>query len=31
MRIKPDFDPTTAAAKRAWEAVKASGMVPAHH
>ena len=31
MRIKADFDPTTAAAKRAWEALKASGMVPAHH
>ena len=31
MRIKADFDPTTAAAKREWEALKASGMVPAHH
>jgi peroxiredoxin len=31
MRIKADFDPTTAAAKRDWEALKASGMVPAHH
>jgi peroxiredoxin len=30
-RIKPDFDPTTAAAKRAWKAAVASGTVPAHH
>lgn len=31
MRVKSDYDPTTAAAKRAWVAAKASGMVPAHH
>lgn len=30
-RIKPDFDPTTASAKRAWKAAVESGMVPAHH
>jgi peroxiredoxin len=29
-RIKPDFDPTTAEAKRAWKATVESGMVPAH-
>ncbi len=29
-RIKPDFDPTTAAAKRAWNAAVANGSVPAH-
>ena len=29
-RIKPDFDPTTAAAKAAWEASVAAGAVPAH-
>jgi peroxiredoxin len=31
MRIKPDFDPTTAAAKRVWKAATANGKVPAHH
>jgi hypothetical protein len=31
MRIKPDFDPTTAAAKRAWKAATANGKVPVHH
>ena len=30
-RIKPDFDPTTAAAKKAWKAATANGKVPAHH
>jgi len=29
-RIKPDFDPTTAAAKRAWKVAVESGAVPAH-
>jgi peroxiredoxin len=29
-RIKPDFDPTTRAAKTAWEASVAAGTVPAH-
>jgi peroxiredoxin len=29
-RIKPDFDPTTTAAKAAWEASVAMGPVPAH-
>jgi peroxiredoxin len=29
-RIKPDFDPTTAAAKRAWKDAVANGAVPAH-
>ena len=29
-RIKPDFDPTTAAAKQAWEEAVAAGTVPAH-
>ena len=29
-RIKPDFDPTTAAAKQAWEEALAAGTVPAH-
>jgi peroxiredoxin len=31
MRIKPDFDPTTAAAKRAWKVATANGKVPVHH
>ena len=31
MRIKPDFDPTTPAAKRAWKMATANGKVPAHH
>jgi len=30
-RVKPDFDPTTAAAKKAWKAATANGKVPAHH
>ncbi len=30
-RIKPDFDPTAAAAKRAWKAAVENGTVPAHH
>jgi peroxiredoxin len=30
MRIKPDFDPTTRAAKAAWDASVAAGAVPAH-
>ena len=30
-RLKPDFDPTTAQAKAAWEALAANGKVPAHH
>jgi peroxiredoxin len=30
MRIKPDFDPTTPAAKRAWKEAVAAGAVPAH-
>ena len=30
-RLKPDFDPTTAAAKAAWAKLEASGKVPAHH
>ena len=29
-RVKPDFDPTTAAAKRAWKEATAAGSVPAH-
>jgi peroxiredoxin len=29
-RIKPDFDPTTAAAKAAWKKAKSNGKVPAH-
>jgi hypothetical protein len=29
-RIKPDFDPTTAAAKAAWQEQVAEGAVPAH-
>jgi len=29
-RTKPDYDPTTAAAKAAWEELVASGNVPAH-
>jgi hypothetical protein len=29
-RLKPDFDPTTAAAKAAWEEAVANGSVPAH-
>ncbi len=29
-RTKPDFDPTTPAAKRAWKAAVANGRVPAH-
>ena len=29
-RIKPDFDPTTAEAKAAWEEAKRKGAVPAH-
>jgi peroxiredoxin len=29
-RLKPDFDPTTAAAKTAWKKQAAAGMVPAH-
>jgi peroxiredoxin len=31
MQVKPDFDPTTPAAKRAWKAATANGKVPAHH
>ena len=31
MRIKPDFDPTTAAAKAEWKRQTANGKVPAHH
>ena len=30
MRIKPDFDPTTPAAKAAWKKQTANGKVPAH-
>jgi peroxiredoxin len=30
MRTKPDFDPTTKAAKAAWDASVAAGAVPAH-
>ena len=30
-RIKPDFDPTTAAAKAAWKKLEAAGKIPAHH
>jgi hypothetical protein len=30
LRIKPDFDPTTPAAKRAWKTAMANGKVPAH-
>ena len=30
-RIKPDFDPTTAQAKAAWQELEAAGRVPAHH
>ncbi len=30
-RIKPDYDPTTPAAKAAWKKAVASGNVPAHH
>jgi peroxiredoxin len=30
IRIKPDFDPTTAKAKAAWKAAVANGAVPAH-
>ena len=30
-RIKPDFDPTTAQAKAAWQELEAAGAVPAHH
>ena len=30
-RIKPDFDPTTAAAKAAWMRLEAAGAIPAHH
>jgi peroxiredoxin len=30
-RIKPDFDPTTAAAKAEWKKATANGKVPAHH
>jgi peroxiredoxin len=29
-RTKPDFDPTTATAKRAWKEAEAAGTVPAH-
>jgi peroxiredoxin len=29
-RIKPDFDPTTATAKRAWKAAFEAGVLPAH-
>ena len=29
-RIKPDFDPTTAEAKAAWEEAQRNGAVPAH-
>ncbi len=31
MRIKPDFDPTTPAAKAEWKKQTANGKVPAHH
>jgi hypothetical protein len=30
-RIKPDYDPTTAAAKAAWKKATSNGKVPAHH
>ena len=30
-KLKPDFDPTTAAAKAAWKKQVAAGKVPAHH
>ncbi len=30
-KIKPDFDPTTAAAKAAWKKAQANGKVPAGH
>jgi peroxiredoxin len=31
MRTKADFDPTTAAAKRAWKVAASNGKAPAHH